>query len=154
MACVCSQISRSSSTIRVWRFCRFAGSFGAQTAVSSDGEGHVDGELAADPDDAAHRDAAAHEPDEVFRDGQAEPGAAEHRGGGGVHLLEGVEDAGEVFLRDAAAGVVDHEAQLLLIASRQDHADVQRDLALGAVNFTALPSTLTSTCCSFISSPM
>jgi hypothetical protein len=90
---------------------------------------HCDRELAADAHDAAHRYAAAHERGQVFRDGKAETRAAEHRGGGGVHLLKGVENAGQIVLRDAAAGIVDHKAQLVLIGLPPGHADVQRDLA-------------------------
>jgi hypothetical protein len=46
-------------------------------------------------------------------EGEAEAGAAKGAGVGGVALLEAVEDALELFSRDAAALVFDNEADLI-----------------------------------------
>ena len=45
--------------------------------------------------------------DEVFDDGQAEPGAAFLARPTGVHAVEALEDAGQVIRPNAGAGVTD-----------------------------------------------
>jgi hypothetical protein len=53
----------------------------------------------------------------VGGDGEAQPGAAEAPGGGGVGLLEGPEEARQGLGLDADAGVDDLEAQLQVVSS-------------------------------------
>ena len=74
--------------------------------------------------------AAAHEFDEALADGQAQAGAAEAAGDGGVGLGEGREEAGQLFWRDADAGVLDLEAQAQGGGGLLDELHAQDDLSL------------------------
>ena len=56
-------------------------------------------------------DVAAEGLGEVLDDGEAEAGAAELAGAGFIDAVEPLEDAGEVLLGDADAGVGDLERQ-------------------------------------------
>src|ERR1039457_3462416 len=72
--------------------------------------GHSKQEAAALAGRAFGPDAAAVLLDDAAAEGQAQAGAAESAGVGGVTLLEAVEDAIELLGRDALALVLDDEA--------------------------------------------
>ena len=60
-------------------------------------------------------DLAAQQLGQAFADGQAQPGAAVVASGGGVHLLERLEQAALLVQRDADAGVAHGEMQQPLL---------------------------------------
>ncbi len=77
---------------------------------------------------ALHGNLAVHQFDQSLDEGQAEPGASETAGGGGVGLGEGLEQLDSGVRRDADARVMDLEAHRHLLgawfvgeAGPQDH---------------------------------
>jgi hypothetical protein len=102
------------------------------------GQAHREPEAAALAQDAVGAGLAAHQARQVGGDGEAQPGAAEAPGGGGVGLLEGPEEARQGLGLDADAGVDDLEAQLQggLVLGVDAGAEQHHPLS---VNLTALP---------------
>src|SRR6266850_2863263 len=86
-------------------------------------QGHVKGEGAALPGRAAQPDLAAQQARQRAADGQPQPGPAEGPAGGGVRLLEGLEDQLVLLARDADAGVRDGEGEHLERASQGGGAE-------------------------------
>src|SRR5689334_17971550 len=84
------------------------------------GTRQADGERGALTEPAGNRDAAVHRPNEVLDDRQAQAGAAELAGAGLVHPVEALEDARQVVLGNADAGVLDVEAGLAAVEPPAD----------------------------------
>src|SRR5713101_8287273 len=78
-------------------------------------------ELRALPHFALDPDAATVNFDEMFRDGQAQAGAANFAGPGNVHAVEALEDAGLVRPGDADPGVGNGESHLGAVRGSADH---------------------------------
>ena len=79
---------------------------------------------------AVHAHLAAHQLGDAPGDHQAQAGAAVLAGGGGVHLLEGVEQVAELVRGDADAGVADLEAHQQARRGVLQAAGAQHDAAL------------------------
>ncbi len=78
---------------------------------------------------AVHPDATAHQRDQPARDGQAQAGTAVLAAGGGVGLLERLEDARELLGRHADAGVLHLEAQPQALGLGRQRPHAQCDVA-------------------------
>ncbi len=78
---------------------------------------------------ARHADLAAHHLGQLFRDGQAQAGAAVLASGRGVHLAELREEQADLFLRDADARVAHREAQQDIAFTFFHQCDADRHLA-------------------------
>lgn len=96
---------------------------------------------------AVDGDLAAHGLYQLLRNRQAQPGAAVQAGGAGVCLREGAEQTLLLLGADANAGILHTEAQAHQPCRRVgiQHRSTHRLMCPRAVNFSALPTRLTST---------
>ena len=101
-------------------------------ACGSRGFGDGDGEmeLGAVGGGGFDVDGAAHEFDQALADGESEAGTAETAGGGGVGLGERHEEAGDLFLGHADAGITDGKAEVGLSGDGMRALDIEDDLAV------------------------
>ena len=103
---------------------RLLGGMGLMGSIRSvgvirDSHRQRDGERGALARLAFHGDGAAHELAELPADGEAETGAAELPGRGGIHLREGFEQPGHLLRGHADAGVADGEGDQWTVISNQ-----------------------------------
>ena len=78
---------------------------------------------------AVDADCAAHHLDQLFGDGEPEPGAAIAAGGGSVGLEERGEERRDLFRSDADAGIGDGEANRGAAVAEALEAGVEGDVA-------------------------
>ena len=94
---------------------------------------------------AVDPDCAAHQLDQLGRDGQTEPRAAEPAGGRAVGLLERLEDRVQLLGGDADPRVGDRETEDDAVARRVPRGRRDTTISPCSVNLIALPTRLTRT---------
>ena len=107
---------------------------GAAPEQDREPESAADAWLAFDPDPASH------ELDQLGRDRQAEPRAAEPAGGRAVGLLEWLKDRFQFFGGDADSRVGDGKAEDDFVGSRRSSRPTDTRISPCSVNLIALPT--------------